>query len=45
MFEDPDCDLDNVPNARWEQPSALVISTVFGFASKNTCLVVRRYPD
>lgn len=43
--QDPDCDLDYVPNAARQIKVEAVLSNSFGFGSNNACLVLRKYAD
>jgi 3-oxoacyl-[acyl-carrier-protein] synthase II len=42
---DPDCDLDYVTEGARSMRVNTVLSTSFGFGSRNAALVVRRYPE
>jgi len=42
---DPECDLDYVSEGAREMPLDVVLSTSFGFGSRNAALVVRRSPN
>lgn len=41
--EDPDCDLDYVPNKPRKKDINIAISNSFGFGGTNACLVFRKY--
>ena len=44
--EDPECDLDYIPNDARDAPDLTVgVSNSFGFGGHNACIVVRRWED
>ncbi|MDD5194421.1 MAG: beta-ketoacyl-ACP synthase II [Candidatus Omnitrophica bacterium] len=42
--QDPECDLDYVPNNSRQASMEAVLSNSFGFGSNNACLLFKRYP-
>ena len=42
---DPDCDLDNIPNAARDASVDYVLSNNFGFGGTNACLIFKRYSE
>ena len=44
-FEDPDCDLNYVPNQTLKKNITTVLSTNFGFGGHNAALVIKKYEE
>jgi len=42
-YQDPDCDLDYVPNEARQKKVDIALSNSFGFGNCNACLILRRY--
>jgi 3-oxoacyl-[acyl-carrier-protein] synthase II len=42
-YEDPDCDLDYVPNEARKADVQIAINNSFGFGGHNACVVIRKY--
>ncbi|HKR64238.1 MAG TPA: beta-ketoacyl-ACP synthase II [Thermoanaerobaculia bacterium] len=43
--EDPECDLDYIPNESRDADVRVAVSNSFGFGGHNACIVLRRYDD
>jgi 3-oxoacyl-[acyl-carrier-protein] synthase II len=41
--QDPDCDLDVIPNEARHQPIRVAVNNSFGFGGHNACLVLTKY--
>ncbi|MCX7827538.1 MAG: hypothetical protein N2689_18570, partial [Verrucomicrobiae bacterium] len=44
-YEDPECDLDYVPNVARRRQLEIVASNSFSFGGRNTAVVLRKYHD
>ena len=44
-FEDPECDLDYVPNVARAHPVHCILTNSFGLGGQNACLVLQEYPE
>jgi 3-oxoacyl-[acyl-carrier-protein] synthase II len=45
QVQDPECDLDYVPNVARQADVTTVISNSFGLGGQNACLVLRRFEE
>ncbi|MBA2295998.1 MAG: hypothetical protein H0W16_12800 [Actinobacteria bacterium] len=43
--QDPDCDLDYIPNESRQADVPVAVSNSFGFGGHNATIVVRRFTD
>jgi 3-oxoacyl-[acyl-carrier-protein] synthase II len=43
--EDPECDLDYIPNESRDADVRVAVSNSFGFGGHNACLVLKRFSD